>query len=296
MLGYYRLVLGLDGARGTTSWVHVASQRYIGGWLGVDALALCDLAGNVRWLDRQTGVVIHHEAMSESVIACAVQSESAPLATSSQPRGLEAQLLRALQLEERDLLPIQLELLDDLASLPGDRATSALLELARDEGSFGISDRARELLASRRSGLNAVLHALRHNDPAQSTDSRLPLAAMARALRNGPVAEAATPLAAQLNEPRWRPAVLAEVALTLESTAGPEHRGALVWYLARLGCDTDYARASLAVARTLTRIGAGDVVKRIAQVSCGDGPMSAKLSAAVEAQSQPVYRPDETQR
>ena len=201
---------------------------------------------------------------------------------------MEDQLAEAIAIRDRQLEPVQQELLHELASSPTERATSALIRLASDPDRSGPPHRLRheaaELLSRRRRGLNAMLHALSHQRGMRP--SRLPLGSIARALQRSVVTEAAPLLAAELNDPTWPKADLVAVAKALEALARPAERQQLVVFLARLGCDPAMLDASMPIARTLGRLGAAAVVKRVAIDSCDDETMSAMLRAAAP---EPVY-------
>lgn len=285
---YFRIVLGLAAPDGKTQWVHSGKHNYIAGWAGEETLALCDVAGTIRWLDMTTGAVVHTEQLFESVRGCAIQSESAPKHKAQNSPTMEDQLAEAIAIRDRQLEPVQQELLHELASRPTERATSALIRLASDPDRSGPPHRLRheaaELLSRRRRGLNAMLHALSHQRGMRP--SRLPLGSIARALQRSVVTEAAPLLAAELNDPTWPKADLVAVAKALEALARPAERQQLVVFLARLGCDPAMLDASMPIARTLGRLGAAAVVKRVAIDSCDDETMSAMLRAAAP---EPVY-------
>jgi outer membrane protein assembly factor BamB len=288
--GYYHVVMGLSADDGATRWVHHAPHPYVGGWAGEQAYAMCDVSGAIRWLDADTGRVLHTEQLRESLRACVVQSESPPKRDEGEPLAIEEQLKQAIQRRDSLLLPIQIDLLDDLERIDGPRATKALIDLARHpregDAPIPLRERAATILSRRRRGTGALLHAL-----SQPRDDTLPLAAIAGAMRRNLLSEAAPLLARELNELMWDTEALAGAAEALEALAGPNERRALVLFLARLGCDPAMERASLAVARTLARLGSVDLVRRLATDSCKDSPMSDKLRAAVQTAS--VYGPVE---
>ena len=272
-LSYHRLAVGLKDAK--TTWVHTGNARYVGGYTGDETLALCDISGAVRWIDLRDGAVVYEERLSEAVVACAVQSEDAPKREASPDVPLDEQLYRALSLEDAEHVPLQLELIEDLAAIESATATGYLLALAT-HGSPQLRDRADELLRKRNRNLTPMLHALAHPP---LWPMALPIDAMADALIANKVAAAAPLVAALLTEPGWEPAHLAAMARVLERLGSVAERRPMIHYLARFGCDPALVEASRLIARTLSRIGSGAVVRRFASRSCGDETIAAMLQA-----------------
>jgi hypothetical protein len=264
--------------------VHHGDAPYIGGWAGTSSYALCDAAGNVVWLDAASGATLHRERLAESVRSCMIQSEAPPKRAETRIQSLAAQLRTALSIDDALSSPLQVELLDDLDQLDdANDATTALIALAREDDehaetrSTNVRQHAAELLARRTRGLDAMLHALHHDD-----DLTLPLAAIASALRRNLHTAAAPLLAARLNELGWSARAISAVADALEALAGTAERRALVVFVARAGCDPLHGDAALTVARTLGRLGGAASVRKVAD-SCEDGEIAAKLRAAVAA-------------
>ncbi len=283
-LSYFNLVVGMSAPRGTTRWSHVAQAIFLGGAVGDETLMLCDAGGSVRWLDLQTGAVLLRRSLDEAVIACAVQSERArPADVPANPATLAEQLTEAIGADSHALLPAQFVLLDDLAALEGAPATDALMRLAQPRGDetenrAAVRRRSAELLASRRSGLEAVVETLDRGR------LDIPIAPMSEALRAANPPGAARALAWRLQDPRWSPHDLTAIAGALESLATSHERGLLAVFLARIRCaQPELQEPVLAIARALVRLGAGHLVKKVVSEACDNAAMKERLGATAES-------------
>lgn len=316
-LSYRRIVVGLEAPEARTRWVRSFDDAVLDGSEGRDTLALCDAGGQVHWLDIDSGEVVFTTTLGERLISCAIQSDGAPPASRpvvarrlapSPQRGegwggghhLATQLRAAISLTDGPLAPIQLELLDDLAALDGDEATSALLAVAREDRPEprswrrAIGDKARELVGRRASGGGAMLDALRRE---ARDDERLgkgwhpwmtrpkpPVAEMARALARMKVTDASPFLAPYLHHPGLADHEIETLAQALATLAGQGQRLDLVRFFARHRCATErphLARAALAAARALTRLGAAKTVQRGLSEACDDGAMRKRSASPI---------------
>ncbi len=307
-LSYQRLVIGLRAPQGTTRWVHTGESTFLGGAAAEDSFALCDSAGEVRWLDATTGRQLHRLTLGERLIACIVQSERSPGANGSRAAAtpLAQQIATALRTHDIRLLPIQLELLEDLASIDGNAVSAQLIALAsethpsiahgqarRAHPRVALSLRARELLAARRSGADAMLAALAPEQPRRAPlagpshdppglplargvlewgrPPRAPVGPLAAALRAMGDQRAAPLLAHYLNTPSLSYADLAEVALALEQLATTEQLRALIGFFARHRCNRSnpqLSRAVEAIGSGLARLGQRELSTKNATESC----------------------------
>jgi outer membrane protein assembly factor BamB len=248
-LAYERIAIGLAAPSAEVQWTYTSEDTFLGGSATADGVALCDAAGHVRWLDGESGALIHERALGERVVACLVQSERAPTPELRRARPpLEEQLLEAIIQRDARLLPIQLELLDDLAGIDGDHSTRMLVTLATQgppnhrlsAGRAALQQRADELLVQRRNGANAMIQALRsarlrrpaEQDPrvglasrqwrrlrARSQPPRSPIIALTTALLAMRDTRAALPLARLLLDPTLRPAAAEEISAAIRRLA-----------------------------------------------------------------------------
>lgn len=260
-LVYHRLAIGLD-EDGHTQWVHTAAAHHVGGVAGPGMVALCDAAGRLRWLDARRGNVLSRADLGQSIRACLVQSQRPPDLSPEPSAPLEDQLFLALKFSDALHLPIQLELLEDLDRIAGDRATAVMIALARAEVHSAAADTlrkvVRERLARRRTGSHALRDSLDQlNARWRPTD--LPVAEIASALRRGGVVAAADALGLALHHPYLQPEARLAVALALSALATRGQVLALSTFAARHACprpgDPPEARRSLEVVlATLERL------------------------------------------
>jgi outer membrane protein assembly factor BamB len=301
-LAYETLVVGLEAPSGATRWVDRGSDTVVAGAAGEEAVALCDTAGRVRWLDLADGRERRRMTLGERLIACAVQSGAAPARIRNRRRPPLAEQLRdAIAFEDARLLPLQLELLDDLGSLVGAAACRALLGLAtrpvKEEsgGRAALRRKAADRLAMRRTCAVPMIAALERAVEGPGPTCRLssllspprePVGALATALAGMEQNAAAPALARLLNLPGLDLDAVEAVAVALERLAGEDVRGWLLLFVARHGCssyDARLVRGVLAAARTLARLGAGDQLRRLATDACDDEAMRTSLQAAAAA-------------
>jgi len=303
-LRYERLVMGLRAPAGALRWVHTNANTLIGGAATEDSFAICDTGGDVRWLDATTGRLLHRIALGERLVACQVQSERSPgRSTPPAPApSLAEQITKALQTRDIRLLPIQLELLEELATIDGSPVSAQLIALAsecapantpagqgppRPHGAIGR--RARELLAARRSGPEAMVAALAAAQPSHEPDGstplhrgllawaerpQIPVGPLATALQGMDEQRAAPVLAPYLTAPSLPNGELAAVARALEQLATKQQLPWLVEFFARHRCnraDPQLTRAVEAVERGLVRLGRQDFVVKNATESCDRG-------------------------
>jgi len=269
---YHRLAIGLDEG-GRTRWVHTADAHHVGGVAGPGVITVCDAAGRIRWLDARRGNVLGRADLGQSVRACLVQSTGPRELRPESSAPLEDQLYLALQFSDPLHLPIQLELLDDLDRIAGDRATAVMIALARETprtaAAATLGRLVRERLARRRSGTSALRDALDElNQRWRPTD--LPVAEIASALRLGGVVASADALGMSLHHPYLEPAARLSVALALSALATRGQVIALSSFAARHACPpTDAppeARRTLEVVfKTLERLGAEGPASRARQ-------------------------------
>ena len=279
-LTFFRIALGLSSPNGTTRWAHTSRAAFLGGATGDQTLVLCDAAGDIRWLDLETGSVLRRRSLNEAVIACAVQSERPrPGDSPPNPAPLEVQLTEAIATEGEALVPMQLELLDDMGRLTTDAATRGLVRLATSSRGDSadrarVRARAAALLSGRRRGLDAAV------DTLASGALDIPVGPLVDALVAGRPARAATVLAWRLQDPRWSPSAVTRIAEGLEQLATPQQTRLLVVFFGRIRClEPALADAVVSVARTLVRLGEGDVVRKVASVACDDSAIKERLDA-----------------
>lgn len=295
-LSYFSLVLGLEAPSGQIRWIHRGDAIYLGGWAGHRSLAVCDAAGDLRWLDGGSGAVVHRDTLGQAVLACVVQSEGPPdrLVPAPPPPRVE-QLFDALTDQRAELEPIQTDLLAELDAIGDEDATRALSKLAAHDSpaSDQMAREARDLLAKRHRSVDTLVELLVEDErrPPLATSS-LPLVAIARALGRSQRRTARAALAERLGDPTLVPRQAIAVAEAIEQltqaldgepTADTEIKQRLVRYLAAFSCPAPPRQPStLAVARTLLMLGARDIVTAAARRPCDRDGMKASLQAVVD--------------
>jgi outer membrane protein assembly factor BamB len=282
-LSYFNIVVGLSAPEGTTRWAHVANSAFLGGAVGDQTLMLCDASGDVRWLDLETGSVLMRRSLDESVIACAVQSErTRPGDVPANPATLPEQLVEAIHARSEALVPAQLVLLDDLDDLKTLAATDALIRLAQPRENDTadrdvVRKRSAELLRGRRHGLEAMVEALYRGR------LDLPIQPMSEALTAARHETAARARAWRLQDPRWPPDELTAIAAALESLATRHERSLLAFFFTRVRCtEPSLEEAIVSVARTLVRLGARSLVKKVVSEACDNAAMQERLGATAD--------------
>lgn len=242
VLGYDRVAVGLDAATGTSRWVHLSPSPFIGGAAAVDGTCLCDRTGRVRCLEHRTGAVLRDETLGVAPLGCVVQVDRIGVvgATPARPpRPIEEQLGALLALGEPLLLPLQVELLGDLAARDGELASRMLVDLARRElVAPELRTELARVLAERRSGPQALLEALADeaSRPVLAGPFVLPVGAVAQALAAMDVREAAPSLARLLRRATADDHGLALV-LALERLGGQPELSPLRRLAARWACE-----------------------------------------------------------
>jgi hypothetical protein len=298
-LGYQRLVVGLEAPKGSTTWTHLGTDTFLAGSATRHSVVVCDAAGRARWLDLASGVTLTVSGVGTRVVACVVQNGfGANAGEPPRPAQLAAQLGAAIADRDPSLLPMQLELLDDLAAIAGDSPAAQLIELGRTSperatGRQVISSKARELLAERRSGGKALVDALEAERRALRPGwlpvperPTLPLAAVAVAASAMGEVAAAPALARFLNHPRLEGDEVAALARALYALADREQVEELMAFALTTPCshpDEQRRNALEWAGRALARLGRGPFVRRLATESCDDAAMRKRLLSAASS-------------
>ncbi|MCC6528390.1 MAG: PQQ-binding-like beta-propeller repeat protein [Polyangiaceae bacterium] len=289
LLAYYRIAAAFPALGGAARWVVTSRHDLLGGAASANGFALCDAGGEARWLSARDGRVVAARSLGAPLVACAVSArppEAREAGTSedpaSAPEPRTTQLVRALSLSDRRVLPLQLELCGALADEPGEDATEALLAVAAQETvPDAVRATASERLERRPAG-GAMLRALLRRAERPSELGALgwltgavpwdpPLRVLARALAAAGEVAAVEPLARLLGDASLSDQELAAVSGALEVLGGTAARAALVGFVATHGCVTGrpaLAAAVAAAARSLERLGATGPLARGRALGC----------------------------
>lgn len=264
---YYRVVLGLDSRSGALSWARVVDADVLAGAAPERGFALCLADGRVVVLDATTGGVAREVSLGKPLDACAVQADGLAVPRAAGGEPLVDALASIVLLPGAELVAAQRVLLRELAALPDDRATRALVDVAAaGRAAPLLRADAEALLAKRASGAGVMLEALawRYDFLADKPSSRPPVGALADALAALGEARAAALLAAHLLDPDAPLADVERVAAALATLATKAELPALTTFhaLNRGTVDDEaLANALVSVTRALVRLGARDVVR-----------------------------------
>lgn len=199
---YFRVALGFDAQSGALSWVHAHDSEFVGGTAYAGGFALCDRAGDVTFIDAQTGGVVSKVSMGKAVDTCQVQADGFS-ATGAKAPSLSEQLAKAVMMPEAEHVMVQKLLLREMAALEDPMVTKVLIDIASNPKTPPmILEDGRKALASRRNGADHMLTALeRHYDYLADVLMPPPVGPMAEALAAMKEKRATPLLAKHLNDP-----------------------------------------------------------------------------------------------
>jgi outer membrane protein assembly factor BamB len=204
---YYRIAVGFDASQGNMAWAHAHDADFIGGAAFVGGFALCDVRGNVTFIDAKNGGVTGHTSMGKPLEACVVQTDGLTKPAGPAAPPLAEQLAKAVSMPETEHVMIQKLLLREMAGNEDPSVTKVLIDLASNPRTPPLLlEDARKALAARRNGVDHMLTALgRHYDFLADVLRPPPVGPMAEALGALREKKAAPLLAAHLNDPADTP-------------------------------------------------------------------------------------------
>ncbi|APR83562.1 Hypothetical protein A7982_08911 [Minicystis rosea] len=265
---YLRVALGLDAKNGAVAWAHAHDADLLGGAAYAGGFALCDAKGTVTFLDGRHGIVAGHVELGRPIDACLVQADAfaGPL-VAAPVRGLAEQLADVVSRPEAELMRVQRTLLREIAKLPEDRATRALIDLAGgDRLAPELLADARAALAERRFGATVMLEALARRYDYLAGVRSPPIGPLADALAAMGEKRAAPLLAAHLGDPASSSDDVERAAAALSSLAGRNEVPAISAFFAHYRAvdapevDAAVRRAVVSTGQTLIRLGLREVV------------------------------------
>lgn len=290
---YFRIAVGLDARSGKVAWAHAGGADFLGGAAYAGGFALCDASGRVTLLEATRGAVAGGVSLGRPIDACVVQADglAAPprAAPDAAPEPLPKQLERVVTMPEAELMAIQRVLLGELAALPDEGVTGALIEVAGDVRTppLLLGD-AREALAARRTGASYMLQALgRRYDYLSGNLRPPPVGPLAAALAAMNERRAAPLLARHLNDPETPAGDLQRVAAALVVLAGTGELPALRTFFAlyRGVADAALEGAVVSAAEGLVKVGGAELVARAAADPFTTPAIKARLAALAARQS-----------
>jgi outer membrane protein assembly factor BamB len=269
---YFRIAVGFhdDGA---VRWVRVFPSEIIGGDATRSGFALCDEHGDVWFANARNGADAGHVSLGEALEGCVVSGGDFEVKSGGVANTLAEQITTAIELRETQMATIQRFLVRELATSEDPLVTKTLLDLASDGRTQPeILEEAKSLLASRRTGVEYMLEALRtHYDFLSDVLRPPPVGPLADALAAIGEKRAAPLLAAHLNDPSDTPDDVRRAARALTKLATGEELEAVRTFfsLYRATADDDaLVAAVLDAAKILVEIGAADgkeIVERAAE-------------------------------
>jgi outer membrane protein assembly factor BamB len=270
---YFRIVVGFDEADGALRWVRTLPEEVIGGDAATGGFAFCDDTGNVWLTDAREGGASGKVSLGQPVDACIVNGGSFHVQPAPGDRNLTEELTEAIELREATMATIQRFLLRELGTNEDPKVTKTLLDLASDARTQPeVLDEARNLLASRRNGVDYMLEALaRHYDFLSDVLRPPPVGPLADALSAVGEKHAAPLLAAHLNDPADSPNDVRRVAHALLKLASPDELAAVRTFFSLYHATADQddlVAAAVDAARILIQLGGADgaaVVERAAR-------------------------------
>ena len=238
---YFRIAMGFDadvkGPKAATgadpgdarlAWVHLHGSDFIGGAADSGGIVLCDEQGKVTELDATTGGTLAETDLGEPVKACVVNVNARraggnPEGSAGGVKPFATQLADVVLADDPQLVIAQKLLLRELAALPDESATKALVDLASDpRTSPDLLAVARPALANRRNGATYMQAALqRHYDYLKDVLRAPPVGPLAHALGAMKEKAAAPFLAAHLFDPADTEDDVKETAAALAAVGGP---------------------------------------------------------------------------
>lgn len=271
---YFRIAVGLDARSGRAAWAHANDADFLGGAAYAGGFALCDASGRVTLLEASRGAVVGAVSLGRPIDTCVVQADglAAPRRTAApagEPEPLAKQLERVVTMPEAELMAIQRVLLGELAAMPEEDVTRALIDIEGAERTppLLLAD-ARQALAARRTGASAMLAALgRRYDYLSFALRPPPVGLLATALAAMKERRAAPLLARHLNDPETPAADLQAVAAALAVLAGRADLAELRTFFAlyRGVGDEVLEGAVVSVAEALVNVGGAEIVALAAE-------------------------------
>ncbi|HVU04486.1 MAG TPA: PQQ-binding-like beta-propeller repeat protein [Polyangiaceae bacterium] len=204
---YFRVVVAFNAHDGTLRWARTFPDEIIGGDAATAGFVFCDESGKVWLADARAGGDSGSVALGEPLRSCVVRAGSYQVKPGKDSGTLAEQIAEAINLRETQMAMIQRFLLRELGTGEDPAITKTLLDLASDARTQpDVLDEAKNLLSSRRNGVEYMLDALsRHYDYLSDVLRPPPVGPLADALAAVGEKKAAPLLAAHLNDPADSP-------------------------------------------------------------------------------------------
>jgi outer membrane protein assembly factor BamB len=283
---YFQVVVGFHSDGGTLRWVRNLPAEIIGGDAVKGGFAHCDVKGDVWLTDGRAGGASGKVSLGEAVEACVVSGGSFQVKPGEDAGALIEQISATILLRNTQMATIQRFLLRELGTSEDPGVTKTLLELASDARTEpGLLEEARNLLASRTTGVDLMLEALgRHYDYLSDIVRTPPVGPLSDALAAAGDKRAAPLLARHLNDPADTPNDVKRAARALVKLGGPDELDEVTSFFAlyRATADNDdLVSAVVDSARRIVQFG-GDAGKELIQRAASDPLTHPQVKAGLE--------------
>jgi len=267
---YFRIVYGFSAKDGRLTFTDALPGDALGGAAAKSGFAFCDATGAVHLYDA-SGKGTAPTPLRARLTACRINASSLVVQGSKERGTLAQQIEKTVVSVEPTMAAAEALLITELGRLDDPAVTRILITFAESSRLPPAErERARKLLAARRSGADDMLAALGRQYDFISDEEAPPVGPLADALAAMGETRAAPLLARHLNDPATSLDDLARTARALESLATPAEAQTLTTFfsLYRATADEpDVVGAVVHVAKALLRVGGASgraVVQRAA--------------------------------
>jgi len=255
---YFRIVYGLSAKDGHLAFTDALPGDALGGAAAKSGFAFCDATGAVHLYDA-SGKSAPPTLLRARLTACRVNASGLVVEGSKDRGSLAQQIEKTIASVEPTMAAAQALLITELGRLDDPAVTRILIGFAESNHlPAGERERARKLLAGRRTGADDMLAALARQYDFIADEQAPPVGPLADALSAMGETRAAPLLARHLNDPATSLDDLARAAQALESLATSAEAQSLTTFfsLYRATADEpDVVGAVIHVAKALLRVG-----------------------------------------
>jgi outer membrane protein assembly factor BamB len=293
---YFRIIVGFNEGDGALRWVRTLPAEVIGGDAAAGGFAFCDVNGDVWLTAARSGGDAGHVSLGSKIEGCVVDGGDFKIAGGSDTGTLAEQITHAIELGDEQMATVQRFLLRELGTNDDPTITKTLLDLACNARTQpDVLAEARSLLASRRTGIEYMIDALKqHYDFLSDVLRAPPVGPLADALSAVGEKSAAPLLAAHLNDPSDTPDDVKRAAhalLTL-ATASEFDDVRTFFSLYRATADDDaLVAAVIDAAKILVHLGGADgveVVERAVNDPLTEPVVKQAISSLIPAKTSDV--------
>lgn len=258
---YFRTVVAFDSKSAKLSWVQALPGDVIGGAAAQSGFVFCLADGKVMRFGAAGGHAGSVE-LGKPLRACLVDADTLVVPQGEAPKPLADQLAAALESLDPEMAAAQSFLINELGRIDQDDVTQALIDLTTNTRiPPEVRQRARVLLAQRRSGAQHMLRALERRYDFLSGTLPPPVGPLAVALAAMREGRAAPLLARHLNDPATESADVEQAARALMTLATAEELTNLKTFFALYRATADEPRLVNAVtwiAEAILRVGGAE--------------------------------------